>query len=182
MELKTEHGYMEITVDIYTGLVERSERLAVYEELMRGYNPVTVIIAGKKHIRKKQKKEEHKEHKEREQIQAALNRASIDAPVIYAYRAGIGPAELVPAPDTCPDPGKLTALINSGWTVETLAAEFNTDVETVSKWINELAPTAEEKPAVTKPADPAPAAVQEPGADPEKKRPGRPRARARKEE
>lgn len=177
MELKTEHGYMEIAVDIYTGLVERSERLAVYEELMRGYNPVTVIIAGKKHIRKKQKKEERKE---REQIQAALNQAS-DAPAIYAYRAGGGPAKLVPGPDTCPDPGKLTALINSGWTWETLAAEFNTDVETVAKWIN-VAPTAEEKPAVTKPADPAPAAVQEPGSDPEKKRPGRPRARARKEE
>ena len=178
MELKTEHGYMEIAVDIYTGLVERSERLAVYEELMRGYNPVTVIIAGKKHIRKKQKKEERKE---REQIQAEFNQAS-NALAIYAYRAGSGPAELVPAHDTCPDPGKLTALINSGWTVETLAAEFNTDVETVSKWINELAPTAEEKPAVTKPADPAPAAVQEPGPDPERKRPGRPRAKVRKEE
>lgn len=164
MELKTEHGYMEIAVDIYTGLVERSERLAVYEELMRGYNPVTVIIAGKKHIRKKQKKEERKE---REQIQAELNQAS-DAPVIYGYRAGdpysirpSGPA-LVPSYDTCPDPGKLNALINSGWTWETLAAEFNTDVETVAKWINELAPTAEEKTAVTKPAEPAPAAVQEP--------------------
>lgn len=180
MELKTEHGYMEITVDIYTGLVERSERLAVYEELMRGYNPVTVIIAGKKQIRKKQKKEDRKE---REQIQAEFNQAS-DALKIYAYRAGSGPVELVQAPDTCPDPGKLTALINSGWTCETLAAEFNTDVETVSKWINELdrLAAAEEKPAVTKPAEPAPAAVQEPGPDPEKKRPGRPRARARKEE
>ena len=175
MELKTEHGYMEITVDIYTGLVERSERLAVYEELMRGYNPVTVIIAGKKHIRKKQKKEERKE---REQIQAEFNQAS-NALAIYAYRAGSGPAELVPAPDTCPDPGKLTALINSGWTVETLAAEFNTDVETVSKWINELDRIAA---AEEKPADPAPAAVQEPGPDPERKRPGRPRAKIRKEE
>lgn len=130
MELKTEHGYMEITVDIYTGLVERSERLAVYEELMRGYNPVTVIIAGKKQIRKKQKKEERKE---REQIQAEFNQAS-DALKIYAYRAGSGPAELVPAPDTCPDPGKLTALINSGWTWETLAEEFNTDPETIKAW------------------------------------------------
>lgn len=131
MELKTEHGYMEIAVDIYTGLVERSERLAVYEELMRGYNPVTVIIAGKKHIRKKQKKEEHKE---REQIQAALNRASIDAPVIYAYRAGSGPAELVPAHDTCPDPGKMLSLLQAGWTKYDLAAEFNTDPETIVAW------------------------------------------------
>lgn len=129
MELKTEHGYMEIAVDIYTGLVERSERLAVYEELMRGYNPVTVIIAGKKHIRKKQKKEEHKE---REQIQAA-NQAS-DAPVIYAYRAGSGAAELTPAPDTCPDPGKMLSLLRAGWTKYDLAAEFNTDPETIVAW------------------------------------------------
>jgi hypothetical protein len=136
MELKTEHGYMEIAVDIYTGLVERSERLAVYEELMRGYNPVTVIIAGKKHIRKKQKKEERKE---REQIQAEFKQAS-DAISIYAYRAGSGAAELVPspdtcpAPDTCPDPGKMLSLLRAGWTKYDLAAEFNTDPETIVAW------------------------------------------------
>lgn len=136
MELKTEHGYMEIAVDIYTSLVERSERLAVYEELMRGYNPVTVIIAGKKHIRKKQKKEGRKE---REQIQAEFNQAS-DVPVISAYRAGdpysirsAGPAPEAPA-GKCPDPGKMLSLLRAGWTKYDLAAEFNTDPETIVAW------------------------------------------------
>ena len=132
MELKTEHGYMEIAVDIYTGLVERSERLAVYEELMRGYNPVTVIIAGKKHIRNKQKKEETYA-RIGDQIQAALNQES-DANTIFAYRAGSGAAELTPAPDTCPDPGKMLSLLRAGWTKYDLAAEFNTDPETIVAW------------------------------------------------
>lgn len=156
-ENKKERGFMEIPVEVYTGLVERSERLTVYEELLRGYNPVKVILAGIKQIKKKQQKEERKE---REQIQAALNQES-DAHAIFAYRAGdpysirSASSKLVPSYDTCPDPGKLTALINSGWTYETLAAEFNTDVETVVKWVNSMA-TA---PAETKPADPAPAAA-----------------------
>lgn len=174
-ENKKERGYMEIPVEVYTGLVERSERLTVYEELLRGYNPVKVILAGIKQIKKKQKKEETYA-RIGDQIQTALNQAS-DANALFAYRAGSGPVALVPSYDTCPDPGKLTALINSGWTYETLAAEFNTDVETVVKWVNSMA-TA---PAETKPADPAPAAAPT-ETDPEKKRPGRPRAKVRKEE
>lgn len=134
MELKTEHGYMEITVDIYTGLVERSERLAVYEELMRGYNPVTVIIAGKKHIRKKQKKEERKEREKaaaamvRERIQAAAKQADEES---EALLASLRESEPVPA---CPDPGKMLSLLRAGWTKYDLAAEFNTYPETIVAW------------------------------------------------
>lgn len=104
-------GYMEIPVDIYTGLVERSQTLAIYEELMRGYNPVTLILAGKKHIRKKQKKEER-----------ALAAASKG-----------GPAPAAPA-GKCPDPGKMLSLLRAGWTKYDLAAEFNTDPETIIAW------------------------------------------------
>lgn len=104
-------GYMEIPVDIYTGLVERSQTLAIYEELMRGYNPVTLILAGKKHIRKKQKKEER-----------ALAAASKG-----------GPAPAAPA-GKCSDSGKMLSLLRAGWTKYDLAAEFNTDPETIVAW------------------------------------------------
>lgn len=131
-ENKKERGYMEIPVEVYTGLVERSERLTVYEELLRGYNPVKVILAGIKQIKKKQKKEETYA-RIGDQIQTALNQAS-DANALFAYRAGSGPAELVPAPDTCPDPGKMLSLLRAGWTKYDLAAEFNTDPETIVAW------------------------------------------------
>lgn len=199
----TERGYMEIPVDVYTGLVERSERLAVYEELMRGYNPVTLILAGKKQIRKKRRKEERKE---RAQIQAELNQEN-GVPVISAYRAGYQTPghRTCHGPYTCPDPDKLMALINAGFTAYRLADEFKTDVETVDLWISRLDAGAEDepgeaeiKPAEEKPADPTPAEEAH-AADPatgqdapesfqvysgpvtEKKRPGRPRAKIRKD-
>lgn len=202
----TERGYMEVATDVYISLVERSERLSVYEELMRGYNPITLILAGKKQIRKKQRKEDRKA---REKAEAELNQES-SVPVISAYRAGSQTPghRTCHGPYTCPDPDKLLALINAGFTTYRLADEFKTDVETVDLWIRRLdagteddpgeaeAKPAEEKPAEAAPAEEAPA-EEAPAADPakdilgsfqaysgsvtEKKRPGRPRAKIRKD-
>lgn len=186
----TERGYMEIPVDVYTGLVERSERLTVFEELTRGYNPITLILAGKKQIRKKQRKEDRKAREKAEAeeinriIQARTGQAGEESRAILESLK-----EYVTVP-ACPDPGKLVALINAGFHISELAEEFKTDVETVGAWINRLAARtedtpgeAETKPAEEKPAEEAPAADPAPVQDapPEKKRPGRPRAKIRKD-
>lgn len=170
----TERGYMEIPIDVYTGLVERSERLAVYEELMRGYNPVTLILSGKKQIRKKQRKEERQE---RERAQEAVTRERIQAAAMQADEESKALLESLKAQEpvpTCPDPDKLVALIHAGFTTYRLADEFKTDVETVDIWASRLAARAEDTPeeAETKPADPTPA-EEAPAADPAP-RPGRP--------
>lgn len=184
----TERGYMEIPIDVYTGLVERSERLTVFEELTRGYNPVTLILAGKKQIRKKQRKEDRKAREKAEAeeinriIQARTGQAGEESRAILESLK-----EYVAVP-ACPDPGKLEALINAGFHISELAEEFKTDVETVGAWINRLAAMAEDapgeaktNPAEEKPAEKAPAADPAPVQDAPPKR-SAPEGRARRSE